>query len=245
MIDFHSHILHKIDDGPKTKEEAVRLLQSIKSENITEVVCTPHFYPDSISIEDFISKRNKSFLELSKLLENNDELKIILGAEVYCNEFLLFSYNVDKLCIKDTDLILLELPFASKLDKQVLKVIDKIIKTKFLRVVIAHADRYPFMHKSSLKNIKKLCEMGCIIQINCDSLEKKETSHIVLNWMDKGYVDVLGTDCHDDEVRAPNMLKAKNIITEHFGESLFDIYQKNAHDLLYGEPSDGEDRIFF
>nr|MDK7245920.1 capsular biosynthesis protein [Staphylococcus lugdunensis] len=42
MIDIHNHILINVDDGPKTKEDAITLLTQAKNEGVTEIVATPH-----------------------------------------------------------------------------------------------------------------------------------------------------------------------------------------------------------
>ena len=43
MIDTHCHLLPRIDDGPKTENDAVRLARRLRDEGVTIVVCTPHF----------------------------------------------------------------------------------------------------------------------------------------------------------------------------------------------------------
>ena len=42
MIDIHNHILVDVDDGPKTKEDAINLITQAKNEGITSIVATPH-----------------------------------------------------------------------------------------------------------------------------------------------------------------------------------------------------------
>ena len=42
MIDIHNHVLINVDDGPKNKEEMLKLLKQAKDEGVTEVIATPH-----------------------------------------------------------------------------------------------------------------------------------------------------------------------------------------------------------
>ena len=42
MIDIHNHILIDVDDGPKTKEDAIALLKQANDEGVTEIIATPH-----------------------------------------------------------------------------------------------------------------------------------------------------------------------------------------------------------
>ena len=60
MIDWHSHILPKIDDGSRSLEETLELLKMLKSQGINTVIATPHFYADDESVESFLSRRQVS-----------------------------------------------------------------------------------------------------------------------------------------------------------------------------------------
>ena len=44
MIDFHAHILPKMDDGSKSAEESIAMLKIQAEQGIRCVVATPHFY---------------------------------------------------------------------------------------------------------------------------------------------------------------------------------------------------------
>ena len=43
MIDFHSHILPKIDDGSKSVEETFELLKEAKQAGFDEIISTSHY----------------------------------------------------------------------------------------------------------------------------------------------------------------------------------------------------------
>lgn len=40
MIDIHNHILIDVDDGPKNKEEMLKLLKQAKGEGVTKIIAT-------------------------------------------------------------------------------------------------------------------------------------------------------------------------------------------------------------
>ena len=42
MIDWHSHILPGVDDGPADIEQSVALAEALAAGGFTEVYCTPH-----------------------------------------------------------------------------------------------------------------------------------------------------------------------------------------------------------
>ena len=69
FFDIHSHILHGVDDGAKDLDESIALLEDIYSQGITDVIATPHFYPQTDILEDFVTNVSSRFLELKNKKE--------------------------------------------------------------------------------------------------------------------------------------------------------------------------------
>lgn len=44
MIDLHSHILPRMDDGSRSTEESLQMLTALAAQGVTDVAATPHFY---------------------------------------------------------------------------------------------------------------------------------------------------------------------------------------------------------
>ena len=76
MIDFHSHILPNIDDGSRSVEETLLLLEMLSQQGIQRVAATPHYFPSRESVSDFLERREKSFSELQQAAENKNLPKI-------------------------------------------------------------------------------------------------------------------------------------------------------------------------
>ena len=57
MVDFHTHILPKMDDGSRSSEESVAMLRMLAEQGIKRVVLTPHYYPEAESPEDCLRRR--------------------------------------------------------------------------------------------------------------------------------------------------------------------------------------------
>ena len=47
MKDLHSHLLFGIDDGSKSLDESICLLKKMQEQNITDLICTPHYIENS------------------------------------------------------------------------------------------------------------------------------------------------------------------------------------------------------
>lgn len=55
MLDIHSHILPKMDDGSSSVEESLKLLRTSAEQGITEIAATPHFTLRSTARRSFWS----------------------------------------------------------------------------------------------------------------------------------------------------------------------------------------------
>lgn len=60
-----------------------------------------------------------------------------------------------------------------------------------IRIVIAHADRYP------PEAIHQLISEGIPLQLNAECLRKYSHRKRYLGWIQKGYVSYLGSDIHE------------------------------------------------
>ena len=85
MIDFHNHILPKVDDGAKSLDMSISMLQHAAKQGITDVVNTVHYQHPKVETEDISYKRIQ--LEVQNLQQELDRneipIKLHLGAEVF------------------------------------------------------------------------------------------------------------------------------------------------------------------
>ncbi len=237
MVDFHTHILPAIDDGSKCMDDSNNLLADLESQGIYDVVLTPHFYPDQISADEFISKRDNAIAMLKSNNKLSNKMRLYAGAEVYCNEYLLLANDLTPFCIEGTSLMLLELPFSSKWPNEIWRLIDKLISKHSITPIIAHAERYPAVMKNHPADVlSKLIDQGCIIQCNCSSFLNPEISSKVLRLLDIGLINILGSDCHDVLSRPPLFKRACAVIVSELGKETLEKLNNNATRLISGKP---------
>lgn len=219
MIDFHAHILPKMDDGSKSAEESIAMLKIQAEQGIRCVVATPHFYAEHETPQDFLHRREHSYQSLQQEIERQglqEQLpQIRLGAEVRYFEGISRSSAVHDLKIEKTDLLLLEMPFVSWSQRMIQEV--KAAQQQLdLTILLAHVERYRrtqgfFLHK-------KLEEMGALIQSNAEFFLNKQTRRKAMHLFEQGKINLLGSDCHNCTVRPPNLGKAIQLLTEQFGD---------------------------
>lgn len=218
VIDFHAHILPGADhgsDGRRTSAEQTRLYERY---GITKVVATPHFYPQRDTVDEFLRRREESAEKLREIIRNKN-ICVYQGAEVLVCPGIDRMEGLRKLCIKGTDVILLEMPFTTWSDVYVEAV--KNISNSGLTVVMAHINRY------SEKNVVKLLrECDVLYQINSEIASglffKKKVDKLVNNLS----VVALGSDLHGNDETAVSKLTKLNKYLDKRNKSVTDSVQE-------------------
>ena len=57
LYDMHTHILPAFDDGAKTVEDSLALIECLKKQGVSHICLTPHFYTHEMSVEDYVARR--------------------------------------------------------------------------------------------------------------------------------------------------------------------------------------------
>lgn len=226
-IDFHSHILPQMDDGAKSTDESIELLKILAEAKVEKVVLTPHFYRDDENIAAFLKRREASYKSLVQAINDVGEdlhlPELILGTEVLFTPSLSSDPDFEKLCIENTDYILLELPFIKFHDnfyRDYIKFLNRCDK----KIILAHIERY-LRFGNSVKDLQKLIEAGNVTcQLNCSSIVKsgffdmKKLKAII----ESDAVSAIGTDTHNLISRPPLYKKAELILRKKCGNHAFE-----------------------
>lgn len=228
MIDLHTHILPNIDDGAGSVKEALDLIQILRMQEVSKAVCTPHFDPTQLSMEDFIAKRTKAI----HLLEG-EEMFLLAGSETMLHEYLFYYPDLDELCIENSRYLLLELFPGDRWNQKTYLLLKRLISTYGVIPVIAHIERYHKRNKG-FRFIKKLIRFGCVIQVNTSSIIDSKYRKLVIRYMKLGLIDVLGSDCHSIGKRPPIISEAQDIITRELGTEYYRKLIDNAECIIRG-----------
>ena len=235
ITDFHTHILPGIDDGSKDIEMTRKLLMMEANDGITDIVFTPHFYASRMSFDGFFEKREKSYEKVTELLKDEsvpyNESNLSLGAEVYYFDGISQAANLDRLCIENTNTVLIEMPF-SQWNKSNIDEIKRIIDDRNLNVVIAHIERFVKYQKNK-KYFDELISMPLTLQMNGEAFAGSffDKRHALKFLKDRKNI-ILGSDCHDLSARKPNLASARNLIINKAGEECINAIDKYAASIL-------------
>ncbi len=232
MIDFHSHILPKLDDGSKSSDMSLQMLQTSYDYGIDVMVATPHFYIKHDTVDKFIKHRQASYDALiNKVKQNSVNVPdIVLGAEVYYFGNLNAYPDIKKLCIGNTNYLLLEMPFEKWTQKMITDV-EKLAYDCKIVPIIAHLDRYLNYQKHN-SYIQDLISMGAVIQMNGDYINGIFTRKNALNLIKDGVIELIGSDCHNMSSRAPNLGQALKIIKAKCGQQVIDRIDRRGREIL-------------
>lgn len=195
--DVHSHILPEIDDGASDIDISLLLLEALECQGVTHLAFTPHFYTqyDEVEnrLEEFLHKREKSFEKIKKYYTGN--MKFTLGAEVHLSPNILMIENPNLLCYHSTNYMLIEMPYNSDFSEEEIEILFQLINKHNITPVLAHIERYPALTKNKAL-MTRLKNMGCVMQINTESLTRRFIKGKILKLIKEGYVTVIGSDTH-------------------------------------------------
>ncbi len=229
MTDFHSHILPGIDDGSKNTEESVALLKMLSLQGVSTVIATPHFYPRSENaVSEFISRREMSLSKLASHL-TDDMPKILSGAEIEYYQGLSRMSGLARLCIENSNLLLLEMPTSRWTDYTVKELLYLANSGKF-KIVIAHVERCLKFQKREVIHI--LYESGILMQINADFVIRFSTKRKALSMLKNGRATLIGSDCHNLTTRPPHIGAAFKIIEKKLGKEFVEQLELHSRSLL-------------
>lgn len=234
-VDFHSHILPGIDDGSQSEAQSYEMLKQEKVHGVTQVLATPHFYPDDLSPQAFVERRQGAYEKLMGFVEDKKEElpTIIQGAEVLLGVETADLEDLRRLAIEGTDYILIELPY-NQIQEWVYESLEKIRVTHGLMPVIAHVERYvPF--QKDLENIYRLMSMeGILGQVNTRAILDSKTRSLCQQLIGNRMVHVIGSDAH--RVRHLKELdRAYKYISKKHGEARLKTLHHQATAMLGNE----------
>lgn len=193
--DMHSHLIPGIDDGSKSMDDTLTLLRKFAELGYKKVITTPHV------MSDFY--KNTPEIILGGLEKVREAIKLEgIAIEIEAAAEYYLDFHFDEL-IKKKELltfgdkhVLFELSFNDE-PPRVKDAIFNLV-TEGYKPILAHVERYPF-YFNQWEKIDDFRNRGVLLQLNINSLSghygppvKKMAEQLI----DKGWVDVIGSDCH-------------------------------------------------
>ena len=231
MVDFHSHILPKIDDGSDSLETSISMLRMEGEQGISHVIATPHFYPQHDDPARFLRCRDRSLQVLQEEMARHTGLpQLIVGAEVHYFRGISESEFLPQLTISGKSCILIEMP-PSPWDPAMFRELETIYTRWGILPVIAHIDRYVAPLRSH--GIPgRLAQLPVLVQANASFFLDRSTAGLAMRMLKADQIHLLGSDCHNLDDRKPNLGDAMGKITKKMGNEPIQRIQETAYQLL-------------
>ena len=206
FFDTHTHLLPGMDDGSSSPDESLHMLETMNAQGVEKVCLTSHYYPWREPVSEYLARRAEAYEELKPQLEQA-EMPALLGAEVRLSPELFNLGSIDDLCLEDSRLLLLELPFREAVDDRRIEQIDRFASQFYVQPVIAHFNRYDLFKNEARR--EELRQIGCYLQMNLEAfLGGFIDKHRALKLLRHGEIDMLGSDSHNMTSRPPNIRRA-------------------------------------
>lgn len=197
MIDIHTHILPGLDDGAKTLNESIQMIQQALDVGVSAICATPHIlYEVSSSLEEQI---NRSFKLLqSEIKKRKIMIRLVLGSEIYIRHDIESLRNFSFFSLNQTNkYFLVELSMGG-LPSGVAQLIHSL-QLNGLTIIIAHPERC-LIRKDSLPEINNMVNKGALMQINAGSILGhfgKEAQKMAESLLEYNLVHFMASDAHN------------------------------------------------
>lgn len=232
LTEMHCHILPNVDDGSKSVKMSLEMIEKLKAQGADTIVLTPHYYSNTISLEDFLKKRDTAFSNLTEALPENSPL-LIPAAEVYISDYLFNYENLDSLCIGKSRYVLMEHRFTCDFGSDTMGRLNNLECDYRIKPVLAHIERYDaLMDDQGL--LEEYIDMGCLTQVNINSFADahKKTRKKLFKYLEHGLIHLIGSDCHNTDRRPPDYEKGVNEIIKKYGNAPIEDFERNAKNLI-------------
>ncbi len=162
FVDIHNHILPGIDDGAKTVEESVELINGFSQFGVRDFIATPHimhnYYPNNPE-----TINNSLLLLKNELLEKNmKDISIRAAAEHMIDDNFESILERGTIMPLGENYLLVEMSYLQasiNFDEAISET-----KKKGYFPILAHPERYLYLHENYKKH-KKYKKQGVLLPI--------------------------------------------------------------------------------
>ena len=226
MIDIHSHLLPNVDDGSRSFETSVEVLQRFGRDGVECVVLTPHLNASRLSEAPY-ERHLEILAELRKRAPAVPELR--LGWEIMLDEPSR-DLRAPRFSLGGSRAVLVEFPLSGVPAQGG----DELYRIRCSGVVpvLAHPERYWGCTAAKVHGWR---QAGAVIQMDTAGLMAKgRIAKMSRQLLELGLVDLLASDNHGD---TRSLATARDWLLEVSTPEHAEVLTRtNARRLLDGEP---------
>ena len=234
-MDIHCHLLFGVDDGPKTIEETMEIVENASKEGISDMIATshafhPHYHVAKRKIEEQIAVLTKA------VNESEYPINLHTGQEIRIHEHIVERINDGTLMtLARSKYLLLELPFHS-IPAYTVNVIQSLLEKEIIPI-IAHPERnHAIAHRPEI--LERLVRQGALAQVTAGSLSGyfgKHTQKVALQLTEANLIHAYGSDVHGIDIRPLQFKEGLQYLEKKKFHNIVDIWLANNERILKDE----------
>ena len=234
MIDIHSHLLFGIDDGSRSIEESIYIINKLSKIGYTDIILTPHF----INGSSYMSLRENNLELLKKLkvglIKYKVPVNLYLGNEIYIDSEIIDLLKKGIISsLNNSKYLLIELPMSGENEIYYDVFLDLI--NMGYKVILAHPERYISFQKDFNK-VYELKELGVLFQCNVGSILGDYGSNAkktIKRLLKEHLISFMGTDIHHNKKDYMFVENAKKKFRKYLTDKeIEDIFENNPRKYL-------------
>ncbi len=221
MVDIHHHLLFGIDDGSKSLEQSVAMVQMAAEDGITHIVATPH----ANDTWRYDRARNEGLLaQIREALppDTRDRMHLGLGCDFHMN----FENTEDahtngrRYSINEGEYLLIELPdmgISARMEEMLYT-----MRVDGLTPILTHPERNLTLQRQP-ELLRGWVQSGLLVQVTAGSVTGNfgpRAEEMAWNLLRANSVHFLATDAHNLERRPPVLSVARKMVEEKLGSAL-------------------------
>jgi protein-tyrosine phosphatase len=215
LIDTHCHLLPRVDDGPRTDAESLRLARRLLEEGVTTVVCTPHF-SEQVPTPSLVARERHDELrrELDVL---GIELETTLAAEVSVG--LALRTPLERLRTRAIAGRYLLVELVSDTPAPAARAVAGRLADAELVPIVAHPERCRAMQLDPTL-LDEVREAGALVQVVAPSLAGHwgdEVWRAAWQLVETGRADLLASDAHRVSGSSPQLAAVATLVASRCG----------------------------
>lgn len=193
--DIHSHLLPGIDDGAKTPDDSLLLINELRGYGFSQFITTPHILTGVWNNTPQIIHDAHTIAQ-AHLAINNAGITLQPAAEYLMDDSFVNIFKQGPLLTLKDNIVLVEMSYLNA----PINLYDIIYELQLAgyKPLLAHPERYLFYH-NRFDEYTKLKKAGCDFQLNLLSVTGyygKGVLETAVKLLDGGLITYTGSDVH-------------------------------------------------
>lgn len=202
LIDLHTHLLPDWDDGPKSWEEAKKMVELAVADGITAICLTPHIFRFS-RYQDNQQVLEQRFHQFYERFGSDSRISFFRGAEVFVHQDMVQEIKSRNLSVNQSEYVFVEFP-SDQVPAGARELFYRLMLAGYTPI-ISHPERNEFFGRQP-EMLYDFINRGCLAQLTAGSLVGRfgrEVQKRAELFLKHHLVQLMASDAHDIEKRPP------------------------------------------